>query len=230
MTDSLEWIAVVSLVVAFVSFVVVAGDIALGRRQHMWIMNLVWPLTMLYAGPIGLWAYYSFGRRKAHGAGHAMTDARGSMKPKSPGWRAVATGTLHCGSGCTLGDIVGESLVGAAGWTLAGKAMWAAWIVDFLFAYFFGIAFQYFAIKPMRQLRPAQALIAAVKADTLSLAAWQIGMYGWMAIATFAIFERELDKSGPLFWFMMQIAMLCGFVTSVPANWWLIRAGIKERM
>ena len=29
---------------------------------------------------------------------------------------------------------------------------------------------------------------------------------------------------------MMQIAMLCGFATSYPVNWWLIRAGIKERM
>jgi hypothetical protein len=31
------------------------------------------------------------------------------------------------------------------------------------------------------------------------------------------------------FWFMMQIAMLCGFVTSYPANWWLLRTGIKEK-
>jgi hypothetical protein len=29
---------------------------------------------------------------------------------------------------------------------------------------------------------------------------------------------------------MMQIAMLCGFVTSYPVNWWLVRSGIKEAM
>jgi hypothetical protein len=29
---------------------------------------------------------------------------------------------------------------------------------------------------------------------------------------------------------MMQIAMLCGFVTSYPVNWWLLRAGLKEKM
>jgi Domain of unknown function (DUF4396) len=29
---------------------------------------------------------------------------------------------------------------------------------------------------------------------------------------------------------MMQIAMVAGFVTAYPANWWLIRAGVKERM
>jgi hypothetical protein len=32
------------------------------------------------------------------------------------------------------------------------------------------------------------------------------------------------------FWFMMQLAMWCGFVTSYPANWWLLRVGIKEAM
>jgi hypothetical protein len=33
-----------------------------------------------------------------------------------------------------------------------------------------------------------------------------------------------------LFWFMMQIAMLFGFLTAYPMNWWLIRKGIKEAM
>ena len=32
------------------------------------------------------------------------------------------------------------------------------------------------------------------------------------------------------FWFMMQIAMLCGFATSYPVNGWLIRSAIKQPM
>jgi hypothetical protein len=32
------------------------------------------------------------------------------------------------------------------------------------------------------------------------------------------------------FWFMMQIAMIVGFMTSYPANWWLIKRGLKEKM
>jgi hypothetical protein len=55
-------------------------------------------------------------------------------------------------------------------------------------------------------------------------------MYGWMAIATFGIFHRGLKASDPVFWLMMQIGMLCGFVTSYPINWWLIRRKIKEAM
>lgn len=55
-------------------------------------------------------------------------------------------------------------------------------------------------------------------------------MYSWMAIATFLIFGHEIEKTSPVFWFMMQIAMLAGFLTAYPVNWWLLRAGIKEKM
>ena len=46
----------------------------------------------------------------------------------------------------------------------------------------------------------------------------------------FLIFGHDLKKTDPVFWFMMQIAMLCGFLTSYPVNWWLLRAGLKESM
>ena len=82
----------------------------------------------------------------------------------------------------------------------------------------------------MRNLPARGSPQAAVKADTLSLSAWQIGMYGWMAIVTFVIFGRELPKTAPVFWFMMQIAMLVGFLTSWPVNAWLVKRGIKEAM
>ena len=76
-------------------------------------------------------------------------------------------------------------------------------------------------------------IVAAVKADTLSLTAWQVGMYGFMAIAQFAYFRPLLGKpievNTPEFWFTMQIAMLCGFVTAYPVNWWLIEAGHQGR-
>ena len=82
--------------------------------------------------------------------------------------------------------------------------------------------------------RASASIWAAIKADTLLLAAWQIGMYGFMAFANFYLFQHVLGVTmrtdAPEFWFMMQIAMLCGFVTSYPMNWVLIRTGIKEKM
>jgi hypothetical protein len=55
-----------------------------------------------------------------------------------------------------------------------------------------------------------------------------------MAFAQFYIFRHllgaEAEVNSPEFWFTMQFAMLAGFVTSYPINWWLIKVGIKERM
>lgn len=142
----------------------------------------------------------------------------------------MGVGALHCGSGCTLGDIIAETFVFFVPIILFGKPIFGAWAIDFVVAFLLGIAFQYFAIKPMRDISPKEGIIAALKADTLSLSSWQIGMYGWMAIVTFVIFKRELPKDGIDFWFMMQIAMLFGFMTAYPVNWWLLKTGLKEKM
>lgn len=56
-------------------------------------------------------------------------------------------------------------------------------------------------------------------------------MYAWMAFVYFVLFPHpHLEPSSPIFWFMMQIAMLVGFATSYPVNKWLLRKGIKEAM
>ena len=39
-----------------------------------------------------------------------------------------------------------------------------------------------------------------------------------------------LKANDPVFWFMMQIGMGVGFITTYPANWWLVRQGIKDGM
>lgn len=112
--------------------------------------------------------------------------------------------------------------------------MFAVWMVDFLFAFAIGIAFQYFAIAPMRDVRLGEGIWLAIKADTLSLVSWQVGMYGVMYLAVFELYRPllggEPTATSPVFWLTMQLAMLGGLATAYPVNWWLIRRGIKERM
>lgn len=224
-------IAILSLITGGISSLIVIVDLLSGHKQHMWIMNLVWPITMLYSGPLGLWAYFSIGRRSGHEAMHMAGEHAGHMhEMKKPHWQMTALAATHCGAGCTLGDLCAEWLIVALPFTLFGQHIFAAWLLDFGFAYVFGVAFQYFTIAPMKHLSFGKGIVQAIKADTLSLVSWQVGMYGWMAIAVFAIFGHEMPKTDPVFWFMMQIAMLAGFVTSYPVNSRLLRTGIKEPM
>jgi hypothetical protein len=215
MPQWLDAVAEVSLAAAVCCAAAIAVDIAAGHRQKMWIMNVVWPVTALWAGPVGLYAYFRFGR--------------GGRREK-PFREIVAVAATHCGAGCTLGDICAEWLHFAFPFTIAGFAIFGAWTIDYALALAFGIAFQYFTIVPMRNLPVGKGLVQALKADFLSLTAWQVGMYGWMALMRFAVFGRDLPKTSPAFWFLMQIAMAAGFVTAYPVNWWLVRSGVKEKM
>lgn len=59
----LHIISVISLSLAFVSALCILGYV-IRHPQSMKIMNVVWPLTGLWAGLCGLWAFFSFGRPK----------------------------------------------------------------------------------------------------------------------------------------------------------------------
>lgn len=223
-------VAVVSLALACLCAIVIVVDLLAGHRQKMWIMDVVWPVTALYSGPLGLWAYYNIGRLSSKTAvQQAREHGEDDPGKKKPFWQMVSVAATHCGAGCTLGDICAEWIMFAAPLTLFGHKLFGSWLVDYLFAIAFGVAFQYFTIVPMRHLSPGKGLWTAFKADVLSLTAWQVGMYGWMAVVTFLLLG-ELEKTDPVFWFMMQIAMLAGFLTGYPVNWLLLRAGLKERM
>lgn len=239
----LHILSIVALAAGFVCALVVAVDLA-RHPQHMGIMNAVWPIVALFAGPVALWGYFKYGRLAAHE--NAMPAMQRNEAPPhkrlTPFPVMVGKGAAHCGAGCTLGDIIAEWLVfivpAIAVWfgyrSIFADKIFAAWIVDYIFAFSLGIVFQYFTIAPMRGLGLRDGIIAAVKADTLSLTAWQVGMYGYMALAHFYFFGvllgTKLEVNSVEFWFMMQIAMFCGFATAYPVNWWLIKVGIKEKM
>ena len=235
---SMAWVSL-----GFLCAIVIAVDV-MRHPQHMWIMDIVWPVTALFGTVWVVWQYLRYGRMATRQQMRAamQRDADPPSKRLTPFAVMVGNGTLHCGAGCTLGDICAEWLIFfvpavavAFGWHgLFGEKLFAEWIVDFLIAYGFGIVFQYFTIAPMRGLSLGQGLIAAVKADTISITLWQVGMYGFMAVAYFVIFGigfgTTLRVNSFEFWFMMQIAMIVGFVTAYPANWWLITHGFKEKM
>ncbi len=129
------------------------------------------------------------------------------------------------------GDIIGAFVVLALGLQLLGLALPAEYIVDFTLAFALGIAFQYFAIAPMRNLGVRDGLEAAVKADALSLTAFEVGLFGWMAVMQLVLFtEPHLTPDHAAYWLLMQFGMILGFATAYPVNVWLIRRGIKEAM
>ena len=121
------------------------------------------------------------------------------------------------------------TLPNAADETLPYKTIPALGALEYVLALIIGVFFQYAALASMTLHHGLSLWCRAFKVDLLSLTAWQIGMYGWMAIAVFLLIG-PMSPTDPTFWFMMQIGMFCGFITSYPMNWWLMSIGIKKVM
>ncbi|GHJ38507.1 membrane protein [Streptomyces sp. TS71-3] len=198
-----------------------------GHRQQMAVMEAVWPITALYFGPVALAAYRAWGRPSPD-----RRQGGDDAPPEKPGYATTAIGVSHCGAGCTLGDVIAEFTVFGLGASVAGLALPAEYIGDYVLALVLGVLFQYFAIAPMRGLGVRRGLIEAGKADVLSLTAFEVGLFGWMALMFFVFFPapHHLRPDSPVYWFLMQIGMIAGFFTAWPVNTWLIRKGIKEAM
>jgi hypothetical protein len=142
----------------------------------------------------------------------------------------VLVSATHCGAGCMLGDVVGEWIVFLGTLTIAGAFLWSYYLVDYALAWVLGILFQNASIMQMRKKSFKEGLPQAIKADTLSLTMFEIGLFGWMAFSYFVIFGGTLHPENSVYWLSMQFGMILGFFTSYPANWLLVKKGIKEGM
>ncbi len=211
----------------------VAWDLSRRQPQKMTVMVYVWPINALWGGLFGIWAYWKIGRMPARGeqqgSSKAGEDSGDSGKPQRAFWQKIVAAAFHCGAGCSLADLVGPFLFLQLPFVVFGSKVFGEWTLDYLLALLIGVAFQYAALAPMMGRHGPHVWWRALKVDFVSLTAWQVGMYGWMALVIF-VWIGELHPKEIEFWFMMQIAMACGFLTAYPMNWWLVKAGIKEAM
>ncbi|MGH9514433.1 MAG: DUF4396 domain-containing protein [Terriglobales bacterium] len=244
-----EWLHVLAWLYLGVSFLcaLIITVHELSRPQKMMVMNFVWPITALYFGLVGLWGYFHSGfkftsqhqeemqreietelRREQTTGFREMPRDSGKTGPTR---EQIAIAASHCGAGCTLGDIVGEWWIFGLGLVIAGGELGTRLLLDFLLAWAFGVAFQYFTIVPMRGLSFGKGLVAAIRADILSIVAFQAGMSIWAVLTYFVFFPNpHLKVNEAVFWFMMQVGMIIGFGTSYGVNSFLIEKGWKERM
>lgn len=248
----METLAILSVLIGVFASLIIAIDL-MKHKQSMKIMNSVWILTALWAGVLGLVAYFWFGRAKkamkmpmdmpmdmskmampADGKMTMKMDDMMQMKgmPERSKWQSTTLSTLHCGAGCTLADIIGAWFLFFVAIKICGSFFVGTMVVDYILALCIGVYFQAAAIKSMDStLTPKERFVKAFKADVLSLTSWQIGMYGFMAVVVYVFFPYEhIAQDSWVFWFMMQLAMLVGFLFAYPANIVLIHAGIKKPM
>lgn len=185
-------------------------------------MELVWPVTALYAGPGALLVYPTWGRtqsdrwRRRHGAP--------STRPRHA---SVLIQLCHCGAHCTIGAILAETAIFATGLDPTGRRWWAEYLGDYLTAVTVGVIFRYtaFAHPPARRIRAALATV--VRVDLVAVSAFEFTLFIWLALVDHVFFSAPPRPDTPVFWFLTQIGLIAGFIAAWPATSWLIGRGVK---
>ena len=200
--------------------VIVVDNLVRGYRQPVNVMEVVWPVTALYAGPAAVVAYRKWGRTQSQ---------RWRQRNGPPHDRPRHAGTLiqlfHCGAHCTLGAIIAETALFTTGLDAAGDRWWAEYAGDYSLAVIIGVAFRYSAgtHPPGRRIRAAIATVARI--DLVSVTAFEFTLFVWLAVVDRVLFPAAPRPDSPVFWFVTQVGLIAGFIAAWPATSWLARRG-----
>jgi len=180
-------------------------DLARNNPEIKGLMRMVWFLTVLYSGPLGLGVYFFSGRKQI------ATDSIWRR-----GWRSVS----HCYSGCGMGEIIGITVT--VGFLALGT--WKVALTTFALAYLFGYAL---TAGPLIQegVPVRQALWDAFTSETASIFVMEVVAIGvdlWLA--------PQAGLFDPLFWGSLAFSLSCGLLAAWPVNVLLIRLGVKAGM
>jgi hypothetical protein len=131
-------------------------------------------------------------------------------------WRMSAQATLHCLTGCAIGEVLGMVIGSAAGLPDAATV-----VLSIALAFVFGYALTMRGV--LRSGLPlGRALRIALAADTVSIAVMEI-VDNAVVLAVPGAMDAGLTSS--LFWASLVASLAIAFVVTTPVNRWMIARG-----
>jgi Domain of unknown function (DUF4396) len=148
---------------------------------------------------------------QAHGHQEHQTGTSGSAL-----WRTAVSATLHCLTGCAIGEVLGLALSTWWGWS-NGPSIVLAVVLAFVFGYSLTMAPVLRAGVPLRR-----AVAVAFAADTVSIATMEV-MDNAVVLAVPGAMDAGLRDL--LFWGSLALSLVVAFLVTVPVNRSLIARG-----
>ncbi|MFI9752962.1 DUF4396 domain-containing protein [Streptomyces collinus] len=131
-------------------------------------------------------------------------------------WGTAVKATLHCLTGCAIGEILGMVIGTSLGWANVPTMVLAIGL-----AFLFGYSFTLFAV-----LRSGVGLKAAIRialaADTVSIAVMELVDNAIIALTPGAM---DAHLSDGLFWSALLGGFAVAFLITTPVNKWMIGRG-----
>lgn len=204
-----DWLTPVAwtyITLALISAGVIAADIYLSRRRHPTVASeAVWITSALYLGLFAVVTYLRRGRTEPV-TGYAADKNEARTED-------AAVAVLPGGGASAVAHLIAVPLVAAIGWTIAGLAMWPMILVIAVLATAMLAIYERISTTGSRTRRLSVG--AAVVAAFITVAAFDVGMVGWMLLLHFNDLMPPVTEGS--FWFLMQIGVIVGLVTGYPA-------------
>ena len=131
-------------------------------------------------------------------------------------WKMAATATLHCLTGCAIGEVLGMVLATWWGW---GNA--ASVVLSIVLAFFFGYLLTFTGVR-RAGLDVSAAVRTALAADTVSILVMELVDNGTLLVWPSAMAATLADL---MFWASLAASLAIAFVVTVPVNHWMIGRG-----
>ena len=141
-----------------------------------------------------------------HHAGHEQMNLN----------KMAASATLHCLTGCAIGEVAGLVIGTALGWGNVPTI-----VLAIVLAFIFGFTLSTLPLKKAG-LGFFAALSIVFAADTLSIATMEVVDNTVMAVIPGAMNAGLVE---PLFWISMPIALAVAYVAAYPVNRYLLTKG-----
>lgn len=179
---------------------------------------LKWGFILLtaYTGPLGAFLYVLGCREPLPGLHERYVATR---------WRQVLGSTMHCVAGDGLGIMAGAVIA-----SLLRLPRAADIALEYALGFGFGWSiFQSLAMRGMAGGSYRRSLSITFFPELLSMNFLMAGMVPMMTFGMKSV-PAAHNPLRPEFWFIMSMALLVGFITAYPMNWWLVSHHMKHGM
>ena len=131
-------------------------------------------------------------------------------------WGSAVQATVHCLTGCAIGEVLGMVIATALGF---GNA--ASIVISVVLAFAFGYAL---TIRPVLAagVPPRKAARLAIASDTASITTMEIVDNLFILVVPGALAAGLTDA---LVWWSLAVSLVIAFFLTVPVNRWLIGRG-----
>jgi manganese oxidase len=200
--------------IAFASTAYVAWDQFRNNPEPV-VMKWGFILVTLYMGPLGLLLYVLADKEPRPGEHEEFVR---------PLWKQGAGSTIHCVAGDATGIILAAVVT-----ALLGLPMWIDLIVEYLAGFAFGLfIFQSLFMKSMMGGTYWQNVRKSFMPEFVSMNFMMAGMAPVMSFLMMGRDMRAMDPTELLFWGVMSLGVIVGFIVAYPANVWLVAGGLKH--